>query len=72
MERKLKELLNDNLTLLSYEMEDLKNLQLQLVNDDMRLIVNINAKDKKASVTFATGEDFENEEFNLENATINY
>lgn len=52
MERKIKELLNDNLTLLSYGLEDADYIQLQLVNDNMRLCVNINTKTKKQMLYF--------------------
>lgn len=72
MERKIKELLNDNLTLLSYGLEDPEYIQLQLVNDNMRLCVNINTTTKRADVVFLTGDDLDEEEFALMNEDINY
>lgn len=72
MERKIKELLNDNLTLLSYGLEDPEYIQLQLVNDNMRLCVNINTTTKKADVVFLTGDELDEEEFALMNEDINY
>ena len=72
MERKIKELLNDNLTLLSYGLEDPEYIQLQLVNDNMRLCVNINTKTKKADVVLLTGDELDEEEFALMDEDINY
>ena len=72
MERKIKELLNDNLTLLRYGLEDPEYIQLQLVNDNMRLCVNINTKTKKADVVFLTGDELDEEEFALMDKDINY
>ena len=72
MERKIKELLNDNLTLLSYGLEDPEYIQLQLVNDNMRLCVNINTTTKKADVVLLTGDELDEEEFALMDKDINY
>lgn len=72
MERKIKELLNDNLTLLSYGLEDPEYIQLQLVNDNMRLCVNINTTTKKANVVLLTGDELDEEEFALMDKDINY
>ncbi|MCI7427529.1 MAG: hypothetical protein MSS83_00270 [Methanobrevibacter sp.] len=65
-------MLNDNLTLLSYGLEDPEYIQLQLVNDNMRLCVNINTTTKKADVVFLTGDELDEEEFALMNEDINY
>lgn len=72
MERKIKELLNDNLTLLSYGLEDPEYIQLQLVNDNMRLCLKIDTTTKKADVVFLTGDELDEEEFALMDANINY
>ena len=72
LNRQIKDLLNDNLTLLSYNLDDTDDLQLQLVNNEMRLVIYINTKDKKTGLTFLTGEDLDDEEWAVDELEINY
>ena len=72
LNKKLKNLLNNNLTLLSYNLDNLENLNLQLINGNMRLCLQINTIEQKANVVFLTGEDLDNEEFVMLNKDINY
>lgn len=71
LNKQIKDLLNDNLTLLSYELNDVENLSLQLINAEMRLCLCINTKTQKADVVFLTGEDLDVEEFTKEGVIIN-
>ena len=72
LNRKIKDLLNDKLTLLSYELNDLENLSLQLINNNMRLCLRINTIKQKANIVFMSGEELDNEEFVMLNEDINY
>ena len=72
LNKKLKNLLNNNLTLLSYNLDNLENLNLQLINGNMRLCLQINTIEQKANVVFLTGEDLDTEEFVMLNKDINY
>lgn len=72
LNKKLKNLLNNNLTLLSYNLDNLENLNLQLINGNMRLCLQINTIEQKANIVFLTGEDLDNEEFVMLDKDINY
>lgn len=72
LNRKIKDLLNEKLTLLSYNLDDLENLSLQLINGNMRLCLRINTIEQKANVVFMTGIDLDDEEFVMLNKNINY
>lgn len=65
LNKKIKCLLNDDLKLLSYELDDLTNLSLQLVNANanMRLCLRINTIDATAQIVFMSGEELDDEEW---------
>jgi len=72
LNKKIKDLLNENLTLLSYELNNLEDLSLQLINENMRLCLRINTIKQTANIVFMTGEELMNEEFVMLNKKINY
>ena len=70
--KKISDLLNNNLTLLSYELDNLESISLQLINNDMRLCLRINTLEQTANIVFMSGEELDNEEFVMLNKDINY
>jgi len=77
LNKKLKDLLNDNLTLLSYTIDDTEEItngrqQIQLINKNMRLVIWIDTKNKTADLSLLTGEDMDDEEWAVDDKSINY
>ena len=72
LNKPIKDLLNDDLTLLSYELDDKESLSLQLINRNMRLCIRMNTVKQTATLCFLDGMDMDRQEWAVVNKKIEY
>lgn len=74
LNKQLKYLLNNNLSLLSYNLNNNNDntMQLQLINNNMRLVININANTQQASICLLCGRELCEEVFAVDDLNIHY